>query len=151
MATLADQRRAIADGMRGSRRATGEAERRATGEAMVRRRTGRDDVDDINAVVRQPRQRTALPAVAPRGGVPAQTGTGNYTAPPAGTGGGIASPLTERLRANGRADREYYPDGVAYYSNDYMLAVLIQPLRQLNMIDAEGRAVPFIFGVPADV
>ncbi len=151
MATLAEQRAQIAEGMRRSRQGTSEASRRATGRAMIERRTGRAEVDDINALVNQPRQRQQLRTVEPRGGVPPQRGRGNYTAPPAGTGGGIASPLTERLRANGRADREYYPDGVAYYSNDYMLAVLIQPLRQLNMIDAEGRAVPFIFGVPADV
>src|SRR5690606_20154866 len=94
MATLADQRRAIAAGMRASRQGTSAAERRAGGAAMVARRTGRDDVDDINAVVRQPRQRAALPAVAPRGGVPAQVGTGNYSPPPAPGGGGIASPLT---------------------------------------------------------
>ena len=130
MATLADQRRAIAEGMRASRQATGEAERRATGEAMVRRRTGRDDVDDINAVVRQPRQRTALPTVAPRGSVPAQVGTGNYTAPPA-TGGGLAWPLTE----DDAATRVFWSSQVIS-SADGLVAIQIKPLRTMMLRDA---------------
>ena len=135
MATLADQRRAIAEGMRASRQATGEAERRATGEAMVRRRTGRDDIDDINAVVRQPRQRTALPAVAPRGGVPAQVGTGNYAAPPASTGGGIASPLVEQP-----GTREYY-DSVLRPSTDGAVFFTVRATKKITMTDASGAAV----------
>ncbi len=142
MATNEEKRRAIGT--------NNEAARRKIGSDMIERRTGRAQVDDINALLNPPRERRTLKQLEPRGGVTGQVGTGNYTAPPA-TGGGIASPLTERNRPDGRADREYYPDGVAYYSNDYMLAVLIQPLRQLNMIDAEGRDVPFIFRVPRDV
>lgn len=142
MATLADQRRAIAEGMRASRQATGEAERRATGEAMVRRRTGRDDVDDINAVVRQPRQRTALPAAAPRGGVPAQVGTGNYTVPPA-TGGGIASPLTEVVTAEGGRtvpDREYWPNMIMS-SSDGLRVWEVRPIKTWRFVDANGDSV----------
>lgn len=139
MATLADQRRAIAEGMRASRRATGEAERRATGEAMVRRRTGRDDVDDINAVVRQPRQRTALPTVAPRGGVPAQAGTGNYTAPPA-TGAGLASPVTEPSFAA----REYWPTGLV--SSDGLF--FLPAPKTIVMQDANGAEAVFEYAQP---
>lgn len=143
MATLADQRRAIAEGMRASRQATGEAERRATGEAMVRRRTGRDDVDDINAVVRQPRQRTALPAVAPRGSVPAQTGTGNYQPPAAGAGGGIAGPLVEVP-----GSREYFANKTQFYTSEFLFVVEIQPLRRMTMMDANGAEVPFEYREP---
>ncbi|QTS88307.1 hypothetical protein JLK41_09150 [Ectopseudomonas khazarica] len=150
MPTPADQRRATAEALQRSRQGTSEASRRAAGEAMVARRTGRNEVDDINALVSQPRQRRSLPAVDPRGSVPAQRGRGNYAAPQS-TGGGIAAPLTERLRAGGKADRAYYPDGVTFYSNDYMLAVQIQPLHTLTMIDADGAEVPFVFGVPGDV
>lgn len=139
MATLADQRRAIAEGMRASRQATGEAERRATGEAMVRRRTGRDDVDDINAVVRQPRQRTALPAVAPRGGVPAQVGTGNYTAPPA-TSAGLASPVTEPSFAA----REYWPTGLV--SSDGLF--FLPAPKKIVMQDANGAEAVFEYAEP---
>ena len=139
MATLADQRRAIAEGMRASRQATGEAERRATGEAMVRRRTGRDDVDDINAVVRQPRQRTALPAVAPRGGVPAQVGTGNYTAPPA-TGAGLASPVTEPSFSA----REYWPTGLV--SSDGLF--FLPAPKKIVMQDANGAEAIFEYAEP---
>lgn len=96
-------------------------------------------------------RKPSLDTVEPRGALPAQRGVGGPRKAEVVGGGGIAGPLTERNRPDGRADREYYPDGVAYYSNDYMLAVLIQPLRQLNMIDAEGRDVPFIFRVPRDV
>ena len=94
MATLADQRRAIAEGMRQARQATGAAERRATGDAMIRRRTGRDEVADINALVDQPRIRNNLRTLEPRGGLPAQRGRGTYTAPASSSGGGVDSPLT---------------------------------------------------------
>lgn len=145
MATLADQRRAIAEGMRASRQATGEAERRATGEAMVRRRTGREEVEDLNAVIKQRRQRSALPALEARGGIPAQTGTGNYAAPPASTGGGIASPLTE----SGLAGREYYEGVTMFYSTDYLMAVELRPLKELHMTDANGDHVRLKFQRPA--
>lgn len=134
MATLADQRRAIAAGMRASRQGTSEAERRAGGAAMVARRTGRDDVDDINAVVRQPRQRAALPAVAPRGGVPAQVGTGTYSPPPAAGGGGIASPLTATART-------FAADPVYVETVDGSGLFRVRALDTLTLQDAEGREV----------
>ena len=133
MATLADQRRAIAEGMRASRQATGEAERRATGEAMVRRRTGRDDVDDINAVVRQPRQRTALPAVAPRGSVPTQVGRGEYQAA-GGGGGGVASPLTVQTINYAAA-----PQLVETIDGSGLFRV--RTITSMVMVDAEGREI----------
>lgn len=140
MPTLADQRAAIRDGITASMDSGKSAAdaRRASGEAMVRRRTGRDDVDDINAVVRQPRQRTALPAVAPRGGVPAQAGTGNYTAPPA-TGGGIASPLVEQP-----GTREYYT-AVLRPSTDGAVFFSVRATKTIVMTDANGAEVVMEF------
>src|SRR5690606_3883544 len=99
MSTLAKQRKAMRDQMR-AERGTGSqmaAERRAIGDAMVARRRGEQQVDDLNAVVRPPAQRRALRRIEPRGGLPAQKGRGNYVPPRAtpGAGGGIASPLVE--------------------------------------------------------
>ena len=134
MATLADRRRAIGERNVKARRAIGEANekaRRALGDEMIKRRTGRDEVDDINSVVRQPRQRTALPAVAPRGGVPAQVGTGNYAAPPAATGGGIASPLVEPTAST----REYY-DPVLLPTTDGLAWVRWRSVKKFVMQDA---------------
>jgi hypothetical protein len=139
MATLADQRRSIAAGMRASRQGTSETERRAGGAAMVARRTGRDDVDDINAVVRQPRQRAALPAVAPRGGVPAQVGTGTYSPPPATGGGGIASPLVEQP-----GTREYYT-AVLRPSTDGAVFFSVRATKTIVMTDANGAEVVMEF------
>lgn len=134
MTTLADQRRAIAEQMRASRQGTSEASRRATGQAMVARRTGRNEVDDLNAVVTPPRQRRSLPAVEPRGSVPAQRGRGNYTAPAAGTGGGIASPLTA-------ISRTFADDPVYVETIDGSGMFMVRALNTLTLEDAEGREV----------
>ncbi|RRV41269.1 hypothetical protein EGJ86_07230 [Pseudomonas sp. o96-267] len=135
MATLAQQRAAIAAGMRASRQATSEASRRATGEAIVSRRTGRDEVDDLNAVISQPRQRTSLRSVEPRGSVPALVGRGNYAAPPA-TGGGIASPLVEPTAST----REYY-DPVLLPTTDGLAWVRWRSVKKFVMQDANDDEV----------
>lgn len=135
MATLAEQRAQIAEGMRRSRQGTSEASRRAAGQAMIERRTGRAEVDDINALVNQPRQRRSLPAVEPRGSVAPQRGRGNYTAPPA-TGGGIASPLVEPDAGN----REYYPT-VLLPTTDGLAWARLRSVRRYVMEDANGDEV----------
>lgn len=143
MATLAEQRAQIAEGMRRSRQGTSEASRRATGQAMIERRTGRAEVDDINALVNQPRQRRSLPAVEPRGSVAPQRGRGNYTAPPAGAGGGIAGPLVEVS-----GSREYFANKTQFYTSEFLFVVEIQPLRRMTMMDANGAEVPFEYREP---
>lgn len=143
MATLEEQRRATADGMTASRAPTGQAQRQAGGQAMIERRTGKAVVEDINALVNQPRQRRSLPAVEPRGGVPAQTGTGNYKAPPAGAGGGIAGPLVEVS-----GSREYFANKTQFYTSEFLFVVEIQPLRRMTMMDANGAEVPFEYREP---
>lgn len=134
MATLAEQRAQIAEGMRRSRQGTSEASRRGTGQAMIERRTGRAEVDDINALVNQPRQRRTLPAVEPRGSVAPQRGRGNYTAPAGGTGGGIASPLTAIART-------FAADPVYVETVDGSGLFRVRALDTLTLQDAEGREV----------
>ncbi|MGE8501692.1 MAG: hypothetical protein ACN6P1_05580 [Pseudomonas sp.] len=152
MATLAQQRAAIAAGMRSSRQGTSEASRRATGEAMVSRRTGRDEVDDLNAVITQPRQRTTLRSVEPRGGVPAQVGRGNYTAPPAATGGGIASPLTEKTRTESGVvvpDRDYHPL-TRFSTTDGLLMFAYTPTSVWRLKDADDNGAVINIARPKD-
>ena len=136
--SLAEQRAAtgaaIRDGMDSGKSAA--AQRRAIGDAMVKRRTGRNEVDDINSVVRQPRQRSTLPAVPARGGVPAKVGTGNYTAPPATGGGGIASPLTEPTAST----REYY-DPVLLPTTDGLAWIRWRSPKKIVMRDANDSEV----------
>ena len=139
MATLAQQRANIAAGMRASRQGTSEASRRATGEAMVSRRTGRDEVDDLNAVISQPRQRTTLRSVEPRGSVPAQVGRGSYTAPSA-AGAGLASPVNEPSFAA----REFWPTGLV--SSDGLF--FLPAPKKIVMQDANGAEAVFEYAQP---
>lgn len=140
MATLAEQRAQIAEGMRRSRQGTSEASRRATGQAMIERRTGRAEVDDINALVNQPRQRRSLPAVEPRGSVAPQRGRGNYTAPAGGSGGGgVASPLVEQP-----GTREYYT-AVLRPSTDGAVFFSVRATKTIVMTDANGAEVVMEF------
>lgn len=143
MATLAQQRAAIAAGMRASRQGTSEASRRATGEAMVSRRTGRDEVEDLNAVITQPRQRRTLRSVEPRGSVPAQVGRGNYTAPPA-TGGGLAWPLTE----DDPGLREFYTSSRIVSSADGLVAIRLRNMKSITLRDDNDEEGQIIFGEP---
>lgn len=131
--TNEERRRASGAAMEASRRASGaamEASRRAGGAAMIERRTGRAQVDDINALVKQPRASRTLKQLEPRGGVPAQVGRGNYTAPPA-AGGGLAWPLTE----DDAATRVFWSSQVIS-SADGLVAIQIKPLRTMMLRDA---------------
>lgn len=141
MPTLAEQRAAIRAGIKANMDSgkSAAAARRAIGEDMVKRRTGRDEVDDINAVIKQRRQRSALPALEARGGVPAQTGTGNYTAPPAASAG-LASPVTEPSFAA----REYWPTGLV--SSDGLF--FLPAPKKIVMQDANGAEAVFEYAEP---
>jgi hypothetical protein len=141
MATLAQQRAAIAAGMTASRAPTGEAERNAIGKRMIEERTGKALVDDVNALIRPERQARTLRTVPLVGAVPAKQGRGDYTPPPATpTGGGIASPLTERTRVEGGEvvpDRDLHPEAV-YASSDGLFTMLLQPIKTLRWADANN-------------
>ena len=137
MAALADQRRAIGERNEKARRDLGEANakaRRALGDEMIKRRTGKTEVEEVNALVKQPRQRRSLPAVEPRGSVAPQRGRGNYTAPAGGTGGGIASPLTATART-------FAADPVYVETVDGSGLFRVRALDTLTLQDAEGREV----------
>ncbi|UZZ12454.1 hypothetical protein NDO41_08250 [Ectopseudomonas mendocina] len=135
MATLAEQRADIARRMRESRQGTSEAARHAGGQAMIERRTGRAEVDDINALVTQPRQRKPLPDLAPRGSVAPQVGRGEYQAAGGGGGGGgVASPLTVQT-INYAADPQLVEtiDGSGLFR--------VRTIASMVMVDAEGREI----------
>ena len=138
MATNEEKRRATGTNNEAARRAIGtnnEAARRKIGSDMIERRTGRAQVDDINALLNPPRERRTLKQLEPRGGVTGQVGTGNYTAPPA-TGGGIASPLVEPDAGN----REYYPT-VLLPTTDGLAWARLRSVRRYVMEDANGDEV----------
>ncbi|WP_073267447.1 hypothetical protein [Phytopseudomonas punonensis] len=109
--------------------------RRAGGQAMIDRRAGKSDVDDINALVNPPRQQRALKTVEPRGGLPAQRGSGAYVAPPANTGGGIASPLTET------ANTRTFHESVIRTSMDGAVFFEVRAAKTVTMTDANGAEV----------
>ncbi|MBU1330868.1 MAG: hypothetical protein KJ884_15940 [Gammaproteobacteria bacterium] len=149
MATNADRRRAIGAANEKARRGLGqanEASRRALGDAMVERRTGQSQVDDINAVVRPATQRRTLPRTTSRGSLPAQKGRGNYKAPAAaGTAGGIASPLIEQSYAA----REYWPEQTVT-SVDGLLSFRIKAIKSITQADANSAEVVQQFAQPVE-
>ncbi|MCD1640092.1 hypothetical protein K7H92_15345 [Pseudomonas stutzeri] len=139
MASLQEQRRAIAEGMARSRAATGEAQRNAAGNAMVEQRTGRSVVQDINRLTRPRPQRKPLPSIEPVGAVPASRGRGDYKAPPPSAAGGIASPLTETA-----SSREYYA-AVNRPSTDGLVFFSVRAVQRVHMTDANDAEVVMEF------
>jgi hypothetical protein len=69
--------------------------------------------------------------------------------PGSGAGGGIASPLTEgaELSADPVFAREFYERSY-FYSNDYLLAVEMRPLKKIHMRDVMGNSVELHFAEP---
>jgi hypothetical protein len=131
MATLAQQRQAIAAGMAASRAPTGEAERKAIGKSIEAERRGESMVEDINRLVTPTKPRRTLRTVPLVGAVPAGQGRANYTPPPAaGAGGGLVSPITE----TNFALREYWPVGLT--SSDGLL--ILPAVKKIVATDAEG-------------
>lgn len=146
MPSLAEQRRSIGEQNEKARRASGEAmanARRALGDAMIQRRTGRNEVDDINAVVKPPRTRRSLPKLEARGSAPAQRGRGNYT-PPAATGGGLAWPLTE----DDPTQREFYGSSRIVSSADGLVAIRVRNMKSITLRDDNDEEGQIIFGEP---
>lgn len=137
MASLQEQRRAIAEGMRRSRAATGEAQRNATGNSIIEQRTGRAVADDINRLTKPPAQRRTLRPIEPVGSLPASRGRGVYK-PQAAAGGtaGIAGPLQETERTYA-ATPEYIEsiDGRGYWR--------VRRVETITMVDANGNEVVF--------
>lgn len=142
---LGDARRAGGQAMEQARRATGqtnESARRSGGQQMETSRRGEAVAEDINSLTRPPRQRTSLRRVQPVGPLPAQRGSGPYKAPiNTGTGGGIASPVTEPTADT----RQYWAGG--WPSNDGLL--VLPALRRVTMQDANGAEVIFDYADPS--
>lgn len=149
MASLQEQRQAIAAGMAASRQATGAAERRATGQRIIEERTGKAVAEDINRLVNQPRQRRSLRTVPPVGAVPAGKGRGTYTEPTSGTAG-IASPLIEKTKVvDGKTlpDNELWPQG--HTSSDGLF--VLPAWKTLKLTDANGAEVVIQLADPQGV
>lgn len=142
MATLAEQRRAIAAGVAAGRQATGEGERKAIGQRIIEERTGKAVVDDVNSLIKPERQRRQQRTVQPVGAVPAGQGRGEYKTPPATTGG-IASPITEP----DYAAREYWPTGLV--SSDGLFFLPAE--KKIVAADANGAEVIFEYAEPVVV
>lgn len=138
MATLQQQRQAIADGMSASRAATGQAARQAAGQAMTERRTGKSVATDINRLTRPRPPRKSLPVIEPVGALPASRGRGDYKAPVAT--GGIASPVVE----TNYADRQWWPGGQP--SSDGLF--ILPSVKRVVMADANGAEVIFDYAEP---
>ena len=113
MPSLAEQRQAIADGMRQSR-------------------TGQDMVTSLNRLTTRPRERKSLRPLDPQGLLAARRGTAPWVeGRPNSSGTGVAWPLTE-------ADfslREYHPDG--QLSSDGLF--MIPAIKKIVLTDADGK------------
>ncbi|WP_324730968.1 hypothetical protein [Pseudomonas paeninsulae] len=147
MATLQEQRQAIASGMAARRAPTGEAERKATGQRIIEERTGKSVVDDLNKLTQPVRQRRPLKTIQSVGAIPATTSRSSYKEP-AATTGGIASPLTEKTKvAAGKTvpDNELWPAG--YPSSDGLF--VLPAFKTQRFTDANGAEVVLEFANPA--
>lgn len=149
MATLAEQRAAIAAGMQASRTSNAAAERQAIHDNMVARRTGRGVQRDLNSLESSKRKSGELRSVEPRGGRPATRSAGQARVEPARTasGGGVASPFTEVVVDVGGelvADREYYVAGIP--TSDGLL--VLPATKKQTFTDANGAEVVFDFATP---
>ena len=149
MPTLAEQRAAIRAGVNSTRAGTGAAERRAIGQRIVAERRGESVVEDINRLITPTRVRRTLRSVPAVGALPSTRGRGNYTPPPA-TGGGIASPLTEKTKVVGDRvvpDDELWSEG--YLTTD---ALLVLPAwKTKRFTDANGAEQVFEYANPNGV
>lgn len=129
MATLAQQRQAIRDGITASRAATGADERRAISRRLEAERRGIKE--DLNALEKSPRRSAQLPRVERRGGVAPAMGVGHWNPSrlPSG-GGGLTSPIEE-------VSRTLHPPRVVW-SSDGLVAFSLQRTNELVMRDAQG-------------
>ena len=144
MATLAEQRRAIGANNEAARRAIGtnnEAARRAIGQRIEAERRGTAVVEDINRLQQPAPVRRTLRTIQPLGALPPARGVGTYKPPPpAPTGGGIASPLTEP----DYAAREWWPSGLA--SSDGLF--VLPALKKVVLQDANSAEVIIEYAGP---
>ena len=99
-------------------------------------------VTALNSLVK-PVSRKELKPLEPRGALAGKRATAEYKAPATGTGGGIASPLTEASYAA----REYWPVEVLT-SSDGLLTFRVKPIKKIVQADANDAEVVQIFAQP---
>ena len=132
-----DDRRDSGYRMQDSRRAIGDRmiKDRADIKAGISAARASTFKADLNALETSPRKQITLTKREAKGTRAATVGTGIYKAPAAtaGTGGGIASPLTEASAA----ERVYWPSGLM--SSDQLFE--LPSIKTLNLTDANGDAV----------
>lgn len=120
--------------------------RRSSGAAMesARRASGAAIAADLRALSKTNTEERKLRTLSARGAQPAKRGRADWKAPAAtGTGGGIASPLTETSYAS----REYWgPQSIT--SVDGLLTFRVLPIKQLTQADADDVEIKQIYAEP---
>lgn len=120
--------------------------RRSSGTAMesARRASGAAIAADLRALSKTNTEERKLRTLSARGAQPAKRGRADWKAPAAtGTGGGIASPLTETSYAS----REYWgPQSIT--SVDGLLTFRVLPIKQLTQADADDVEIKQIYAEP---
>ena len=142
-----DDRRDSGYRMQDSRRAIGDRmiKDRADIKAGISAARASTFKADLNALESSPRKQVTLTKRDAKGTRAATVGTGSYKAPATtgGTGGGIASPLTETSYAS----REYWgPQSIT--SVDGLLTFRVLPIKQLTQADADDVEIKQIYAEP---
>lgn len=105
--------------------------------------TDRRLIDDLNRLIEhQPRAREPLP---PAAGKAAIQGRGVGKPSPVGGRGGIASPLTEPDYTK----RTWHPE-VIVTSSDGVFTLGIEPIKHVEMTDADGAPVVIEYAAPPE-
>lgn len=134
-----DERRAIGKNNESARRGIGDRmiNDRAAIKAGISAARASTFKADLNALETSPRKQVTLTNREAKGTRAATVGTGIYKAPAAkGTGGGIASPLTE----TSYAAREFHPAQTLWTSDGYF-AWEVKPPKKIVQTDANGAEV----------
>lgn len=145
--SLESERRAIGSNNEAARRGIGQRmiNDRAAIKAGISAARASTFKADLNALESSPRKQVTLTKRDAKGTRAATVGTGSYKAPATtvGTGGGIASPLTETSYAS----REYWgPQSIT--SVDGLLTFRVLPIKQLTQADADDVEIKQIYAEP---
>lgn len=145
--SLESERRAIGSNNEAARRGIGQRmiNDRAAIKAGISAARASTFKADLNALETSPRKQVTLTKREAKGTRAATVGTGVYKEPATtgGTGGGIASPLTETSYAS----REYWgPQSIT--SVDGLLTFRVLPIKQLTQADADDVEIKQIYAEP---
>ncbi|MDF3864195.1 hypothetical protein P3W53_06980 [Pseudomonas denitrificans (nom. rej.)] len=117
-------------------------ERRAIGNGITAARQSQQLVSDLQSLESQRRKIGALNELERRGARPATPGRAVYK-PQAASSGGIASPLQE----SNFTDRTYHPE-IEIKSTDGLLSWKVKPIHEVYMRDANNAEVKMIYAQP---